>query len=311
MAGLVRKTMIQFGQSGPTSSFGQFGSKEAGTPQTSQDPAVIQQLSAWTQGWQNAVVAGDKAAYIEDMNGWCFVHSYELAYIYQMGIPEWDSATLYFTGSIVQTRSNGQWFKSLQGGVPGAGAGQSANTPPASASNAFWLWINPPGNLVGSQTINKIPKVTNAAPAIGIPGSVTLSDSLLSESGGNIVLASGGIQFADATVQTSAAVNSNAVTVQSPPAAYVTTPSRVLGATYQNTGTKPRFVSVALAGSNVNVTNVYVDSSATPTTIVGVYGIGSGNVPGIQNNGSIFFIVLPGYYYKALGGTLLTWTEWT
>lgn len=154
MAGLTRKTSIPFGFNGPTSDFSQFGSKEAGTPQTSKDPAVIQALSArWSQGWQTAVVSGDKAAYIEDMNGFCFVDSWQISYILQMGIPEWDSGTLYFTGSVVQTASSGQQFRSLQGGVPGAGAGQSGNTPPVSASNAFWQWLNPPVPGVDGQVL--------------------------------------------------------------------------------------------------------------------------------------------------------------
>lgn len=314
MAGLTRKTSIQFGGTGVTSNFGQFGSKEAGIPQTSQDPAVIQQLLAWSQGWTSAVVSGDRAAYIEDMNGLCFVDSYQLTYLFQMGIPEWDSATLYFTGSIIQTQTNGQWFKSLQGGVPGAGAGQSGNTPPASASNAFWLWINPPENLVGSQTVNKLPKVTSTSPSNGVPGCVTLGDSLLSESGGNIVLASGGLQFPDATVQTTAATNPNAVTNQgSPPfSAYVVdspaTPTRVLGTVYRNTLNKPRFVVVSVSTPSSTTCFAYVDTNASP--VQAVASAGEDTVGRVTI--SLFFIVLPGYYYKVLGGDILaSWTEWT
>lgn len=134
----TRFTLIPFGNAGPASSFGQFGSKAAASPQTTQDPVVIQQLAAWSDGWQNAVVAGDKAAYLEDMNGWCFVHSKAVAYIYQMGIPQWDTSTTYMKNSVVQDAvGNGQWFSSLQDNNAG-------NTPPAGASNAFWSWVNPP-----------------------------------------------------------------------------------------------------------------------------------------------------------------------
>lgn len=136
MAKITRKTMVPFGQAGPTSSFGQFGSKEAGFPQTSKDPTVIQQLSAWSNGWQDAVVTANKAAYLEDMNGMSFVFSYMLGYILQQGIPEWDSGTPYFINSVVQA-NNGQWFNSLQDNNLG-------NAPPVSASNAFWTWINAP-----------------------------------------------------------------------------------------------------------------------------------------------------------------------
>lgn len=141
MAKLLRKTCVPFGLSGSPSNFGQFGSKEAGFPQTSQDPAIIQQLAAWVDGWTAAVVGGDKAAYIEDMNGFCLVAQYMSAYIYEMGIPEWDAATAYFIGSVVQGPAGGssasQWFQSLQDNNLG-------NAPPASADNAFWKWANRP-----------------------------------------------------------------------------------------------------------------------------------------------------------------------
>lgn len=310
MAGLTRKTSIQFGNAGPTSAFGQFGSKEAGTPQTSQDPAVIQGLPArWQQGWQAAVVSGDKAAYIEDMNGFCFVDSYQLTYLFQMGIPEWDSATLYFDGSVVETAVNGQWFKSLQGGVAGIGAGQSGNAPPVSASNAFWLWVNPPENLVGVQTLNTIPMVTSLSPSNGVPGCVVLGDSHLADNGSNIVIKAGsgyGLTFQDGTTQTTAPVPSNAVTVQSPPAGFVGPPTRAIGTTYQNTGTKPRFVSVSTLVTSGGSSIVFCDSTATPSVQVCQLGVSGANVAG-----TLFFIVLPNYYYKVSGGSLDNWTEWT
>lgn len=136
MAKILRKKLTLFGLGGPSSSFGQFGSKEAGSPLTSQDPDVIQGLSAWQTGWQDAVVTANKAAYLEDMNGWCLVHSYMMAYVLQQGIPEWDSTTTYYTNSVVQA-NNGQWFNSLQDNNTG-------NAPPVGASNAFWTWVNAP-----------------------------------------------------------------------------------------------------------------------------------------------------------------------
>lgn len=304
MAGLVRKTILLFGSTGPTSNFGQFGSKEAGSPQTSKDPAVIQALSAYGNGWQDAVVSGDKAAYIEDMSGLCFVQSYGEVYLYQMGIPEWDSATLYFTGSIVQTQTNGQFFQSLQGGVPGVGAGQSGNAPPVSASNAFWLWINPPQDLVGSATLNTLQKVTSTSPANGSPGSVVLGDSLLSETGGNVVLASGGIKFPDATVQTTAAVNSSV----SSKSIFLPGGSRALNTTYtapSGPGSKPVFVTVSVAcaaGQTVSAqTGATVTEVARGGSISGTTGV----------DATVSFWALPGENYTVISaGTFIVWTEW-
>lgn len=141
MAKLDRKTLVQFGTGGPSTSFGQFGSKTAGVPQTTKDPTIIQQLAAWVNGWQDAVVTANKAAYMEDMNGWCYVMSYMASYLFQQGIPEWDSGTTYFLNSVVQGTAAlgnaGQWFNSLQDNNIG-------NAPPVSASNAQWDWINAP-----------------------------------------------------------------------------------------------------------------------------------------------------------------------
>lgn len=300
MAGLIRKTLIAFGLGGPSSSFGQFGSKEAGTPQTSQDPTVIQALAAWQTGWQNAVVAGNKAAYLEDMNGICLVLSYMSAYILQMGTPEYDASTLYFTNSIVMVQATGQIFQSQQGGIPGIGAGQSGHTPPAGASDAFWRWVNPPQDLVGTATLNFVPKVTSTAPANGVAGSATLGNSAASEDGVNFIPGLP-IKFPDNSVQSTASVNSN-VSVQN-----VVTGSRAFGTNFHNTGTKPLFVTaVAFTGAGP-VINAYSDSSPTPTTLVCSESMGGS--PGSVN---VFFIVLPGNYYRvdAGGSSLTVWTEW-
>ncbi len=303
MAGLTRKTAIAFGLQGSTSNFGQFGSKQAGSPQTSQDPAIIQQLAAWGDGWTSAVVSGDKAAYIEDMNGFCLVDSYQITYLFQMGIPEWDANTLYFTGSVVQGAaggaSAGQWFVSLQGGAPGSGAGQTNNTPPAGASNAFWKWINPPVTADGGLSVNAIPKASTSGPA-------TLVNSAISDNGTNVVLAEP-LKFPDGTVQSSAAVSQN-VSAQN-----VVTGSRALNATFHNSGTKPLFVLVSLGGSNSGGTffnaTALTDSNTTPTTTVGFWAA-SGNGYGY---GAAFMIVLPGNYYRvnSTAGTMSCWTEWS
>jgi hypothetical protein len=191
MAKLVRKTFIQFGAQGPTSDFGEFGSKAAGTPVTSQDPAVIQSEGAWQTGWQDAINTIDKAPYLEDMNGLHFVFSYMTAYLFQMGIPEWDSATTYFKNSVVQDNQGlGQWFVSLTDN-------NLNQQPPAGASNAQWNWINAPTILDGGVTVNAIPKVSAAGPG-------KLVDSAISDDGTNVILAEP-LKFPDGSVQTKAA----------------------------------------------------------------------------------------------------------
>lgn len=102
MAKIVRKTAKIFGSSAGTNQIAEFGSLFAGTPVFSTDPAVIQSLTNWLQGWFAAVEDINSPA-IEDMNAFCYVMAYQIAYILQQGIGEWDSGTTYYTNSYVSS----------------------------------------------------------------------------------------------------------------------------------------------------------------------------------------------------------------
>ena len=94
----------------------------------------------------------------------------------------------------------------------------------------------------------------------------------------------------------------------------VVTGSRALAGIYQNTGTTPRYVAVGVvinAGANVAV-QAYCDAGASPGTIVTASYAGGLSVATIS---PLFFIVLPGYFYKVVSSTgagvsLNFWTEW-
>ncbi len=105
MSKITRKTAIQFGSSAGANEIAQFGSLAASAPLTysgaTADPAVIQGLANWLDGWFAGVETGNSPA-IEDMNGFCYVMAYQIAYAMQTGVPEWDSATTYYIGSVVQ-----------------------------------------------------------------------------------------------------------------------------------------------------------------------------------------------------------------
>ena len=108
MAKIVRQTAVQFGTSAGSNQIAQFGSLNAGSPTlysgSTAAPSGIQNLSNWQAGWFNAVVGANSPA-IEDLNAFCFVTSYQIAYQMQEGIPEWDSGTNYYIGSIAQDGS--------------------------------------------------------------------------------------------------------------------------------------------------------------------------------------------------------------
>lgn len=100
MSKIERATASIFGESAGFQEIGVFGSLQAGSPAYSTNPETIQSLANWVGGWVDAVIGGNSPA-IEDMNGFCYVMAYQIAYLLQAGIQEYDSATPYYKGSVV------------------------------------------------------------------------------------------------------------------------------------------------------------------------------------------------------------------
>lgn len=133
MAKITRIFQKQFGANGATSNFGKFGSLNDGGAATTKDPTVMQSLSEFLDGWQTATIGALIPAY-QDMNTVCFLAFYQICYLLQMGVAEYDSSTSYYINSICQ--DNGQFYISLtdnnigndpvsspsnwQSGIPGA-----------------------------------------------------------------------------------------------------------------------------------------------------------------------------------------------
>lgn len=105
MAKLTRSAQKLFGSTAGTNQMAEFGSFAAGVPAryngATITPAIIQTLANYLQGWYGAI-DGENAPTIEDMNALCYLFSYQLAYGFQAGVPEWNSATTYYIGSIAQ-----------------------------------------------------------------------------------------------------------------------------------------------------------------------------------------------------------------
>ncbi len=109
---ITRAALTLFGESGAGTNFAQFGSQAAGTPLKTKSITSIQALAAWVNGWQDAVALG-QAPYLEDMNGAMYVSFYEMCYMLQEGIPEWDTDTTYFIGGIVKKPGTALVYRSL------------------------------------------------------------------------------------------------------------------------------------------------------------------------------------------------------
>ena len=149
MAKITRQTFIPFGRDGGTSNFGQFGSQAASAPITSKSIATIQALSAWTQGWQNAVAIGE-APYLQDMNGVMYVLGYEQAYTLQAGVAEWDAGTTYYTGSLVNDGVGNTYASLVDTNLNNA-------LPTAPSSNGNWQFI------VGPTKIGEVDLISSQA----------------------------------------------------------------------------------------------------------------------------------------------------
>lgn len=132
MAKLTKVAQRLFGSTAGSTQIGQFGSLAAGSPTYTSDPTVIQSLSNYLQGWFGAVIGGNSPA-IEDLNAICYLYSYQLGYLMQEGIPEWDTNTVYYTNSFAQ--QGGLLYQSVTDS-------NSGNTPAPTSSSPWKLFLN-------------------------------------------------------------------------------------------------------------------------------------------------------------------------
>ncbi len=129
MSKIPRKTALIFAENAVSTDIEQFGSMAvSGSPNYTVDPAVIQALAAWGLGWTAALVGPNNTEFKQDRNAVDYVASYQLAYILQQGVAEWDSGTTYYTGSIVQY--SGNIYQSL--------VDTNLNNTPTGVSSAYW-----------------------------------------------------------------------------------------------------------------------------------------------------------------------------
>lgn len=110
MAKILRKAAVLFGASAGVDEIAVFGSLAAAAPAFSTDPDDIQSLSQYTTGWFSAILGLSNPA-LEDMNALDFLFSYQIAYIMQSGIPEYNATTVYYINSMVS--SGGKIYISL------------------------------------------------------------------------------------------------------------------------------------------------------------------------------------------------------
>ena len=111
MAKLPRVTNKLFAENAATDDIGQFGSANAGTKLNTSDVTTIQALPAWQEGWKPAVVGENRYPAMQERNGVDKVFSYQIDYMLQQGIPEYDAGTTYYVNSFCKV--GGTIYKSL------------------------------------------------------------------------------------------------------------------------------------------------------------------------------------------------------
>lgn len=104
MAKLARKGQKIFARTATNN--GVFGSLQAGNKQTSQDVETLQSLDAYSEGWNSATISSEQLPPLEEFQSLNYVNTYQLAYMFQEGIPEWDSNSYYHQGSIVKVTTD-------------------------------------------------------------------------------------------------------------------------------------------------------------------------------------------------------------
>lgn len=111
MPKITRVFQKLFGSTSSAGELRQFGSLAAGAPLTTTDPAVMQALGNFDSGWFAAVLGANSPA-IEDMNTLFFLTFRQIAYMFQAGVPEYDSSTVYYKNSLC-LGSTGVIYQSL------------------------------------------------------------------------------------------------------------------------------------------------------------------------------------------------------
>lgn len=138
MARLSRATQSLFGSTAGANQIAEYGSYAAGSPATYSGstitPAIIQALPNYAEGWFGSTL-GVYSPAIEDLNALDYLWGYQLTYLMQEGVPEWDSATTYYIGNFVN--SSGLLYVSIT----------NSNLNNAVSSTANWKLYSPTAPL--------------------------------------------------------------------------------------------------------------------------------------------------------------------
>lgn len=200
MSRLARYTQYLFASQAGTNQLAKYGSLAASAPQryngTTITPAIVQALSNYLEGWFGASIGSNSPAE-EDMNSLFYLMAYQLCYLFQVGIGEWDAATPYYMGSLAQSSGvtyvsltdnnvnhaltdSSNWFTPSQVGV------RTPNALPFSSgmtlkTNETVMW---PNLQIGNGQTFMVP---NGATLIGVTSIVVSGTGILEATGSGVI----------------------------------------------------------------------------------------------------------------------------
>lgn len=141
MSRIARVTQKIF--AGSAANNGVFGSAALGTPTTSSVISTIMAGAAWAAGWVSATLGSSKFPALEEFQGVEYVHSTQIAYLLQQGLPEYDSGTTYYIDNICVKPLTFELYGSLVDNNIG-------NPLPSAVSNANWQYLGNLANLAAA-----------------------------------------------------------------------------------------------------------------------------------------------------------------
>lgn len=139
MAKIIRATQKIFGSSAQSTQITAFGTAMLASPTYTTDVSQIMNNN-FLAGWSSALTE-DEAPYEEDTNGVLYAITSQIAYLYQQGIPEWDAATEYNEGSLIQVVENNELV--IKKSVISSNIGQSTS------NTNYWVDYYKPSMLSG------------------------------------------------------------------------------------------------------------------------------------------------------------------
>jgi len=173
MARLSRITHKIFGSTSGAN--GVFGSAADGTKVISTSLATLMSKAAWLTGWGTATIGASKYPAIEEMNAVDNVHSTQIGYLLQQGIPEYDAGTTYYQNNIVVNPSTYQLFGSVTDNNLGNALSSGANWQLLCDLSTIGNSYTTQAVVAGSVTLSS---TQSAAKVINVTGTMTGNVSL-------------------------------------------------------------------------------------------------------------------------------------